>query len=307
MTPSAAQLLRCPLTGRMVLLAPGRADRPNLLREASSDCPFCRGHETHTLPALVALNAVGEPTDGPDWQVRAVPNLYSAAPPGGAHEVLIECPDHRAPPDDLNAPELAVLWQLVRARLNANFATPTTHAVTYFRNVGARAGASIPHLHSQLLATPFVPPDLIHELKLAAEYQHNHGICGYCELAQTPLDTEPGFAVVLPPAPRFAYELWILPTTHQSDFQTITNIETHHFSQLLTRTVARLRRAIPDLAYNCYLHTTPREYHASFHWHLELIPRTAQAAGFEWATNCFINTTAPEMTAQLFAPSQSVS
>ena len=53
-------------------------------------------------------------------------------------------------------------------------------------------------------------------------------------------------------------------------------------------------------AYNYYLHTAPARSAElpHYHWHLEIVPRTARPAGFEWSTGCFINAVLPETAAE---------
>ncbi|MBN2624496.1 MAG: hypothetical protein JXA83_14050, partial [Acidimicrobiales bacterium] len=118
---------RDPLTGRWVIVAPGRAGRPDTTAPApapasaagahpaaADGCPFCPGHE-HLTPPEIARTGAGEP-GGPGWRTRVVPNRYPivAGPAGaavsghaagdvprrerrpatGAHEVVVLSPDH---------------------------------------------------------------------------------------------------------------------------------------------------------------------------------------------------------------------
>jgi len=71
----------------------------------------------------------------------------------------------------------------------------------------------------------------------------------------------------------------------------------------------RMKIVLKDPAYNFILHTAPPlqsrpgkpEYWGSlafdYHWHIELVPRLTQIAGFEWGTGFYINPTSPEETA----------
>jgi len=58
-----------------------------------------------------------------------------------------------------------------------------------------------------------------------------------------------------------------------------------------------------DVQYQYFLHSAPahlqhRECQASFHWHLEICPRTSVPNGFELGSGLAINTTSPEKAAQ---------
>lgn len=71
------------LTGLRVVLAPGRAERPDAFEPAAAEpapgaaerCPFCEGREDRTPPEVWADRPEGE-ADAPGWRTRSVPNLY---------------------------------------------------------------------------------------------------------------------------------------------------------------------------------------------------------------------------------------
>lgn len=72
------------LTGLRVILAPGRAERPDAFSPAPAEarpgaaerCPFCEGREDRTPPEVWADRPEGGEADTPGWRVRSVPNLY---------------------------------------------------------------------------------------------------------------------------------------------------------------------------------------------------------------------------------------
>lgn len=74
------------LSGLRAILAPGRAERPDSFRLATSEpsgaaateCPFCEGNEDRTPPEVYALRPNGGTADSPGWTTRVVPNLYPA-------------------------------------------------------------------------------------------------------------------------------------------------------------------------------------------------------------------------------------
>ena len=72
------------LTGMRAILAPGRADRPDVFRrgeravKGGAECPFCEGHEERTPPEVWARRPGGGEPDTPGWTARSVPNLYPA-------------------------------------------------------------------------------------------------------------------------------------------------------------------------------------------------------------------------------------
>ena len=62
----------------------------------------------------------------------------------------------------------------------------------------------------------------------------------------------------------------------------------------------KLKLALNSPAYNFMIHSSPidgkdAEY---FHWHIEIIPKLTQVAGFEWGTGFYINPVSPEESAK---------
>jgi UDPglucose--hexose-1-phosphate uridylyltransferase len=316
-----------PTTGRKVLIAEGRALRPfDFEREhvpighSAKDCPFCRGNEHQTPHELAVVNdAQGE------WQVRVVPNKYpavaslsteyavpstllgqQASAPDGVHEVIIESPRHVCDWSDLSVDELALVLQMFRDRLRAAFDESNIRYGLIFKNVGQVAGASLEHVHSQLIALPFVPDVLECELRTSAEYHAQTGNCLICDLLDAEIKhgermvTEnEHFAAITAYAGRQPYETWIGPKSHAASILDITDEVSRSLAVVLRDMVARLASVLTPLAYNLVLHTAPLndERSAAFHWHWELIPRSTSLAGFEWATGMHINSVSPERAA----------
>ena len=157
-----------PLTGELVLLAPGRAARPHTVRRGAPGlveavpCPFCPGHEAETPPEVARVG--GGAPNGPGWRLRAFPNLYPIvggpdATPGatGAHEVVVLAPEHDRDLARLSDDDAGEVFALLRDRSGA-LATAGHAHVQVSVNHGAAAGASIAHPHAQILALDFVPP-----------------------------------------------------------------------------------------------------------------------------------------------------
>jgi UDPglucose--hexose-1-phosphate uridylyltransferase len=326
-----------PTTGRKVLIAEGRALRPNdfvgagmrpcdpLDRGLSETCPFCRGNEHQTPHELAVVNdAAGE------WQVRVVPNKYPALAmvtdinaqglqslgvsgerysPHGVHEVIIESPRHVCDWAELTTDELAAVLQVFRDRIEHAYAAHKMQAAIVFKNVGEAAGASLEHVHTQLVAFPYVPEVLMREVQIAAEHLKRTGSCLMCRLVAEELQSgirlvaeNDAFAAFTAYAGRQPYETWIVPKRHASSFTQLSNEESHRLAGILSGVVEQLSGAgdlHPPLAYNVVLHTAPAggANAAAFHWHWELIPRTTSLAGFEWGTGMYINSVSPERAA----------
>jgi UDPglucose--hexose-1-phosphate uridylyltransferase len=312
-----------PICGRRVYIAEERLGRPNdfvtvearhatlVDAQAARDaCPFCAGHEAATPHSSAEVHdAQGQ------WQVRVVPNKFpavsfaSAAP--GAHEVVIESPSHVAEILDLDASQFASVLSVYRDRL-AHWASDgrLRHGIV-FKNSGCSAGASLEHIHSQLIALPYVSPNVEAELAGAQQFGAAHGGCIFCNTIAQEIAAgerlvfdDAGYAVLCPYAARQPFETWILPTHHAARFDQTPDAELPGLATairgLLLRLASVCRSAGRELAYNLVLHTGPfDETHAHYyHWHWELIPRTTHLAGLEWGAGVYINPVSPERAAR---------
>jgi len=225
----------------------------------------------------------------------------------GAHEVIIETPNHRESLATL--PEAAVvdvLWAY-RERLADLKKDPRLRYVLIFKNHGEAAGASLEHPHSQLIATPIVPIMVQEELDGAERYFRYKERCVFCDIIHQErqqgariISDHDGFLALAPFAPRFPFETWVLPSRHQAAFEEIQQPEMASLARLLGSILRRMNQVLLDPPYNFMLHTAPlqQEHLDHYHWHLELIPKLTKVAGFEWGSGFFINPTPPEEAAQ---------
>jgi UDPglucose--hexose-1-phosphate uridylyltransferase len=224
----------------------------------------------------------------------------------GAHEVIIESPRHLLSTSDLSEAELSdVLW-VYRDRLADLKKDRRLVYGMVFKNVGAAAGASLEHTHSQLIVTPIVPITVHEEMTGSAEFYRYRGRCVFCDLVRQELATEkrivldsPGFLAVCPFASRFPFETWILPKPHASHFENIQKHGVEELARVMRRVIGNIETALDRPGYNYIIHTAPFDSQelAHYHWHIEIIPRLTQTAGFEWGSGFYINPVPPEEAA----------
>jgi UDPglucose--hexose-1-phosphate uridylyltransferase len=317
-----------PVVGRWVIIAPERANRPSDFAagprrpRSARDCPFCPGRESATPSELLAGRPWAAPRDAPGWTYRVVPNRYPAlriegeldrAAEGlhdrmngiGAHEVLIETPEHDASLASMSADSVTDVLLAVRERMLDLRKDERLEYVLFFKNHGDAAGATLEHPHSQLIATPMVPTLVEAELAGGARHHDVRGRCVWCDIRHQDRGSgrliveADGFAVLAPYAPRFAYETWILPSRHSSSFEESGVEDLQGLARTLGDLVRRMNRALDSPAYNLLLHTAPLRASQlpHYHWHLEVIPKLTTVAGFEWGAGLFIHTTTPEDSA----------
>jgi UDPglucose--hexose-1-phosphate uridylyltransferase len=317
-----------PVTSRPVIVATERAARPYGIGPESEtppdpDCPFCAGQEDQTTVEVFALRPPGSPPNGPDWRVRVVPNMYpalrdvsadptgddffSSVPAAGMHEVIIDCPQHERWAGHLSVENVRELLAVYQARLLAARADPRLEYGLVFKNVGAAAGASLEHGHSQMVATPFVPSAVREELAGAESFFRSHGRCVFCEMIRRESDDgrrmvreSERFLAFTPFASRFPFEVWLLPKDHASHFESLPADALGEMAGVLRAVVRKIERGTAKPSYNWLIHTAPLRAGAldHYHWHVEVFPRQTKPAGFEWGSNCLINPVPPEQAAE---------
>ena len=162
------------------------------------------------------------------------------------------------------------------------------------------------HLHSQLVALPFVPPKVEAEQKRAAEAYALETLCPYCRLideevaaADRVVFKREGFIAFCPFASWQPCEVWLMPTSHQPSFEAALPNELQRLAGVLHILIHQLESLIPGVAYNLVVHTAPWTggCDAWNHWRIELLPRLNAFAGLELATGVHINPVAPERAA----------
>ncbi len=313
-----------------VVIAPERAERPRQLdlSLASNDgpCPFCPENSDVTPPTIDTWPSPA--FDDEPWGVRAIPNKFPALrveeqphfdaddpaspyrrrPGIGAHEVIVEAPDHVTGWHELSVSHLARIFGAWQDRIDDLRGDERLEAAVVFKNHGARAGATLAHTHSQLVALPLVPPQLHRELTGARQYFEDHDDCALCAMIDFEqskqgqrIVVEHDDAVAMCPfGSRTAFETWIAPVDHRGDFSTADESQLEAIAELTASILDRWRQAIGPVAYNLILHSLPFDLAGEpyYHWHLEFIPRIGQVAGFEWGSDMFINATPSEVAAR---------
>jgi UDPglucose--hexose-1-phosphate uridylyltransferase len=326
------ELRKDPVVGRWVIISTERSRRPTSFEppppvKSPEFCPFCPGHEDKTPPEVYAWRTPEGPPNSPGWRVRVVPNkfpalqiegtldrrgegLYDRMNGVGAHEVVIETPDHSVDLADLPAAHVARVLDAYRERVVDLHRDRRFRYVLIFKNHGAHAGATLEHTHTQLIATPIIPRILQEELDGARRYFELKERCVFCDIvAQETAEhngrrmvaTSERFVALAPFAPRFPFETWILPRRHDAAYQAVSDSnEMIDLAQLLKDVLMRLNLALDRPPYNFVIHTSPVSDGdlEHYHWHIEIMPKLTRVAGFEIGSGFYINPTPPEDAAQ---------
>jgi UDPglucose--hexose-1-phosphate uridylyltransferase len=313
-----------PLTGLKTVVAGERASRPGagLTTEPGPPIdvekdPFAEGHEDRTPPEVFAVRPNGAGPDTPGWKVRVVPNLYpalddasadpepdanpdlfTAKPATGAHEVIVNAPDPVTTLAALDAGQVGLAMDVWRERMRAHPRAAYLHLIV---NERREAGASLPHTHAQLYALAFVPASVARERERFGAYAtRTMGGNLLADLVQeevrrreriVAIDDE---AVLMAPyGARLPYQLMLAPRTPRPRFED----DGPTGAALLHGALCRLRERFgtnPPL--NLWVRTAPRGAE-HFAWRIDIVPRLTYLAGLELGTGVHLNIVPPEQVA----------
>jgi len=322
------ELRRDPITGRWIIvfldkipdvkdfaLDPHKKDKKN--------CPFCWGNESMTPPEIIAHRKYG-PENSPGWTVRVVSNKFPALRIEGdlnkeaigmfdmmngigAHEVIIDTPDHFRDMADLNYAETEeIIWTYLARSVDLRRDRRFKY-ILIFKNYGKSAGASLEHPHSQLIALPIVPKRVNEEIDGAGKYYEYKERCAFCDMVREEKEEkdraiyeDDKFIAFCPYVSRFPYEVWVLPKKHGSDFTSMPRDHVPSLAKALRDSLARIKSLLQDPPYNFIIHTSPINGHEreDYHWHIEIMPKLGKVAGFEWGSGFYINPVPPDLAAE---------
>ena len=314
------------LTGQRTIVASDRATRPGGGLSATPSepideekDPFLEGHEDRTPPETYAVRRNGSGADSPGWSVRVVPNLYpaldpessdpepfakpdlfTASPARGAHEVVINAPQPVTSLAHLQVSQVRAAVDVWRQRMRTHFEAGAAY-VHVIVNERREAGASLPHTHAQIYALDFVPAAVARERERFGAYaQRTMGANLLQDLVQeevklreriVAIDDEA--VLIAPYGARLPFQLMLAPREPRARFED----DGPAGAALLHAALRRLRRALgaqPPL--NLWVRTAPRDAER-FCWRIDILPRLSHLAGLELGTGVNLNIVAPERAA----------
>jgi UDPglucose--hexose-1-phosphate uridylyltransferase len=302
-------------TGKHILIASSRESRPDDFQTSVAPrepelCPFCPGNESQTPPERLRFGQS-------EWLTRVFPNKYPAvfesqngesndpiSHAAGAHEVIVESPRHVARYSELTEQEACGAFRVYAARLR-HYRDAGYASGYLFKNCGRDAGASLEHVHSQLIALHRVPMPVRQRIernrRFCSRWQRN--ISEFViEREQRDLlrvvASDADVIAFAPFASRAPYELRILPLAKEPSIESLSDVRLDRLALLLSRLTAAAEAVVSNVPYNVILQTRPwrmRGGNGGFdRWQIEIVPRIARWAGYELGTDEYINPVLPE-------------
>ncbi|HTR47462.1 MAG TPA: hypothetical protein VMM16_08770 [Verrucomicrobiae bacterium] len=316
------ELRKDPITRSWVVIG-----HPEREKERVGPCPLCPDAGA-PRPVLLQLPPQGAP------QVRVYPHfrplyriegdparsadgIFDRMAAVGAHEIIVETPNHSAPLARLDDDEIDRVLQAYALRIADLKRDSRFKYVTVFKNEGRQAGEDWPHAHSQLMATTFVPRRILYELRSAREWYRDRERCVFCDILRQEIRQEKrvvdnigDYFAACPYASRVPYETWLIPRAHNHQFEAPAPDENRrNLATLLGRTLRRLLQV--SASYHMVLHTSPStlqtkgelsDYWATiagdYHWHIEILPIMESRSKSYGIKEVYFNGTLPEESAE---------
>ncbi len=301
--------------------------QPDVVPAAPEMCPLCPDHAGEAKPLLVL------PPQGP-WQVRVIPHpnplyriegepgrkadgIYDTMRPVGAHEIIVETPEHNRLLAELNDEQIECVLAAYMQRIQDLKRDTRFKYITVFKNSGALAGEELVHSHSQITATTFVPRRILYELRASREWFLQKERCVFCDIVRQEekrgkriVDSQGDAVALCPYASRVPYEVWLLERKHNHVFeQPRPGSNRRNLAALLGRVLRRLSKV--SQAYHLVVHTSPNPIHTKgelldywktiaedYHWHLEILPIVQTRSKSYSIKEVYFNDLIPEQAAE---------
>ena len=273
------------------------------------------------------------PPDGPA-QVRVLPHphalyridaetgrladgMYDKMGSTGAHEVVVETPQHNRRLSQFSDEEIERVLSVWAARIVDLKKDIRFKYVSVFKNQGAEAGEEWSHAHSQITATIFVPRRIKYELNSSHEWYRDRERCIFCDVVRQEerqgkriVDVQGEYYAICPYASRVPFEVWLLHRKHNHLFeQPHAGSNRRNFAALLGRVLRRLEKVAP--AYHLVVHTSPNTVHPKgevykywktiaedYHWHIEILPIVESRIKSYSIKEVYFNGLLPEQAAE---------
>ncbi len=330
-----SEIRYCPVRGERVIISPNRLHRPVdfTVCQKSEDidikeCPFERGRESFTPKEIFSIrNERGE------WLVRVVANLYHALSVEnqkrsyregffeycegvGAHEVVIETPDHFKKMKDYSVLDFKNYLFALKNRYIDLQKDIRFEYISIFKNHGINAGATLKHPHSQIIATPFISKDIKEEIERKREYFKKHNRALMDDMVNEEIKSEKrvifsneDFVAFAPYGSFFPFEVFIASLNPIPSLAFLDDRALFSLSEVFLKVFQKMYKVLGDFDFNIIFKNSPPkteqrdpdffyEMDKFYRFYIQITPRLYKFAGFEIATKVHINPLPPEEAAK---------
>lgn len=319
-----SEIRKDPITNQEVIVAFKRSKRPfgtvsfkKRYHQPISKCPFEDPYKSgHQEPLFIIEKEKGK------WSVIVILNkfpavtfqkffrkkewLYERESAIGQAEVVITY-DHKKSLAELEPIYTLEMLMAFRERYLRLSLDKRIKFVFPFINLGKSAGASITHPHGQIISLSFIPPYVNNFLNGARKFYRKNKKCFYClnvnwekRKKERVVYENKEYLTICPFVSTNPFEIRIYPKKHFSNFGLITDDSLKYLSEALYDALKRIYKVLNDPDYNLFIYSSfLKQDQKSFHFYLNIIPKTETIAGFELASGMEICGLSPEDSAKI--------
>lgn len=337
------QFRRDPISGRWTIIVQDKVQmkefnlnqltrKTKKRNEGHKDCRFCQGHERQTASEIFAIRNNSSAKDDSGWSVRVIPEqahmlqiygelnnrgvgMYDVLDGIGAHEIVIESPDHDVHISNMEEKQIEDVLRVYRERILDLKRDVRFRYVLLHKNYGDGSRETVDHSYSHIIATPITPTLVKAELVNAMEYYQYKERCVFCDMINQEITDDERiisqndhFLAFSPFAARSPFEVWILPKKHETFFEWNTHQEP--LAVILKEILNKITVTLNDPNFIMVLHSGPniaagklrgywRTLEKDYHWHMEITPRFRGVTSFEVGSGFQINQVPPEVAAKI--------
>jgi UDPglucose--hexose-1-phosphate uridylyltransferase len=301
-------------------------------KKPAGPCNFCSTFEGTTAAEIFAIRHNSSQKDQPGWSVRVIPErqpvlqifgdlnnrgvgIYDVLDGIGAHELVIESPDHNVQLPDMELPQIQDVLAAYRERFLDLKRDLRFRYVLLHKNYGEGQVETAEHSYSHIIATPITPTRVKYELMSAMEHYRYKERCLFCDILYQELRDDERvvaanekFVAISPFASRSPFEIWLLPQQHETFFE--WNNEHAALAAILKDILQRINTTLNNPNYVMVLHSGPnvatgklrgywRTLERDYHWHFEITPRFRGFTSFDIGSGFPINGVSPEHATQI--------
>jgi UDPglucose--hexose-1-phosphate uridylyltransferase len=288
-----------------VIIAANRAKRPQQIKKDENEygkfCYFCPDNIGNKVITLRENNEKG------DWQILSFINDFPCVsldnPKSyGQAEVLIETRQHGPDVNDFSIKHIVKIIDAYINRYDSLMKIEGVKHVIIFKNEGGKAGASIAHTHSQIIALPIMPPKVEHEMNSYRKYRQEKQTCPLCDIIKNEMNGprvifEDKFIFAAAPyASESPYGAWIIPKRHVKKISDLSLDEKESIAKVLKQILGKLDEM--GISYNYFIENAV--VYDDYHMNIKISPRPNIWAGLELGTGVIVNSIAPERAAAIY-------
>ena len=295
-----------PLTGEPVVISVARAvdlrwRRPDDL--APADCPLCPGNEAATPPRIDAIERDGRWTARafanrrPLLGVEARPDPPDGIAPIGAHEIIVEAPDH-APLRTLPVCRREDGLRLAVQRLRDLRGDVRLATLLWFRGDRSAPGR-LGHPHAQIVGLPTVPARIAAWVARSEEEGSVQRLLrSERRSGRRVVFAEGPITALCPIAPRVPFELWLIPERATAGLADASDDEIGALALAMHRATVAIEAAVGPVGIEAAAVGAPeRTPGPPRGWYVRLGPVVAAPSALQTAAGVVSHNVLPEAAA----------